>query len=181
MYDETDKIIFTGPVGAGKTTAIAAISDEPPVSTDVNCTGDEKKIKNTTTVAMDYSYIQLENGKRVHLYGTPGQERFDFMWKILTRGGLGLVLLINNDHPAPLEQMEYYLDAFSDFIEETGVVIGITRMGIADSFSIEDYQTRLINRNQTFPLFEVDGRSSRDVKILMEALLAVLECERISN
>jgi len=176
MYTETDKIIFTGPVGAGKTTAIASISDEPPVSTDVDCSGEEKKIKNTTTVAMDYSYIQLENGKRVHLYGTPGQERFDFMWKILTRGGLGLVLLINNDHADPLGQMEYYLDAFSDFIDETGVVIGITRIGVSDSVAIEDYQARLFERNQIFPVFEVDGRSSDDVKVLVEALLAVLEC-----
>jgi signal recognition particle receptor subunit beta len=56
----TEKIIFTGPVGAGKTTAIGAVSDEPPVSTDVNCSEQENVIKDTTTVAMDYSYIQLE-------------------------------------------------------------------------------------------------------------------------
>ncbi len=174
MYQDTDKIIFTGPVGAGKTTAIAAISDEPPVQTDVACRGEEKKIKNTTTVAMDYSYIQLDEGRRVHLYGTPGQERFDFMWKILTRGGLGLVLLINNDHKDPVQQMEYYLDAFSDFIRDTGVVIGITRMGVSDAVGIGDYQTRLMERQQVYPVFEVDGRSCGDVTILVHALLAIL-------
>mgnify|MGYP003572132082 FL=1 len=175
MLLETDKIIFTGPVGAGKTTAIAAISDEPPVSTDVMCTGDEKAIKQTTTVAMDYSYIRLEDGTRIHLYGTPGQERFDFMWRILAKGGLGLVLLINIDHPDPVAQMEFYLDAFADFIEQTGVVIGITRIGVEDQADVADFQTRFIDRGQIFPVFPIDVRNSDDVAVLVHALLAILE------
>jgi len=162
-------------MGAGKTTAIASISDEPPVCTDVNCSGKEASLKQTTTVAMDYSYIQLEDGKRVHLYGTPGQERFNFMWNILTQGGIGLVLLINNDHDEPVQQMDRYLDHFRDFINETGVVIGITRMGIADQASLEEYQTRLLQRGQIYPVFEVDGRCEPDVKVLVYALLAVLD------
>ena len=169
-----EKIIFTGPVGAGKTSAIAAISDAPPVRTDVACQGGERAIKATTTVAMDYSYIQLDDGRRVHLYGTPGQARFDFMWELLTRNGLGLVLLINNDHPEPLQQLDFYLDAFADFIGETGVVIGVTRMGIADRARLDDYQTRLFERGQVYPVFEVDGRRGEDVRILVQALLAVL-------
>ena len=162
-------------MGAGKTSAIAAVSDAPPVCTDVQCTGDEAQIKEKTTVAMDYSYIQLDEGKRVHLYGTPGQERFEFMWRILTQGGLGLVLLVNNDHPDPVKQMEYYLDAFGEFIQETGVVIGITRVGVADKARLEDYQNRLMERGQVYPVFEVDGRSQPDVKILLYALLAVID------
>ena len=169
-----EKIIFTGPVGAGKTTAIAAISDKPPVSTDVDCRGDEKKIKNTTTVAMDYSYIDLDDGPRVHLYGTPGQERFSFMWGILTQGGIGLVILINNDHADPISQMDYYLDAFKEFINKTSVVIGVTRIGVSDQASIEQYQQRLYERGQVFPIFEVDGRSAPDVKVLVQALLTTL-------
>ncbi len=174
MQLETDKIIFTGPVGAGKTSAIAAISDAPPVSTDVVCTGAERQLKATTTVAMDYSYIQLDE-QRIHLYGTPGQERFQFMWEILTRGGLGLVLLINNDHPDPVAQMDFYLDAFADFIEETGVVIGITRRGINDHARLEDFQDRLMERGQIYPVIEIDGREPEDIRILIGALLAVLD------
>ena len=48
--------------------------------------------KRTTTVALDYGLMKLDAGERIHLYGTPGQERFDFMWDILTKGGLGVVL-----------------------------------------------------------------------------------------
>jgi len=170
-----DKIIFTGPVGAGKTTAIGSISETVPVGTDVNCTDESRAIKQKTTVAMDYSYITLEDGMRIHLYGTPGQERFNFMWDILTKGGIGLVILINRDNPSPIEQMDYYLDAFQSFISDTGVVIGITRSGLNDNASLENFQQRLLERNQVFPVFEIDARSSDDVSILIHALMAVLQ------
>lgn len=170
-----DKIIFTGPVGAGKTTAIGAISDTPPVGTDVVCTDESREIKDTTTVAMDYSYITLEDGMRIHLYGTPGQERFNFMWEILTKSGIGLVLLVNRDNPDPVEQMVFYLEAFKNFIEETGVVIGVTRSGLDDNASLEEFQNTLLERNQVFPVFEIDARSQNDVSILVHALLAVLQ------
>lgn len=171
---QVDKIIFTGPVGAGKTTAITAISDAPPVHTDVGMSEAGPSGKSTTTVAMDYAFISLDNGQRVHLYGTPGQSRFDFMWEILCRDGIGLVLLIDNSSPDPLADMDFYLDAFAAFIAETGVVIGITRMDVANRVSLDDYQSRLHARGQIHPLFEVDARSSQDVKILVHALLAVL-------
>lgn len=168
------KIIFTGPVGAGKTTAIGAISETPPVATDVPCSDDTRAIKATTTVAMDYSYITLEDGTRVHLYGTPGQERFNFMWEILARDGIGLILLINRDHPNPLQQLDFYLNAFSEFITQTAVVIGLTKSDLQDNNDITTFQDHLYQRNQIFPVFDIDARSADDVKILVHALLAVL-------
>ena len=77
-----NKIIFTGPVGVGKTTAIAALSDDPPVQTDASASDMTQDRKGHTTVAMDYGVIRLDEHTKVHLYGTPGQERFDFMWII---------------------------------------------------------------------------------------------------
>lgn len=170
-----DKIIFAGPVGAGKTTAIGAISETPPVGTDVVCTDGTAAIKDSTTVAMDYSYITLEDGTRIHLYGTPGQQRFSFMWDIVTQGGIGLVLLINRDHPEPLTQLDVYLDAFSDFIRRTGVVIGLTRSDIHEGCDIGRFQERLYQRQQVFPVLDIDAREANDVKILVHALLAVLQ------
>jgi signal recognition particle receptor subunit beta len=84
------KIIFTGPVGVGKTTAIQSISDVPPIKTDAAAGDMTKARKSETTVAMDYGIMHLDDGEKIHLYGTPGQERFDFMWDILSVGGLGL-------------------------------------------------------------------------------------------
>lgn len=169
-----DKIIFAGPVGAGKTTAIGSISEIPPIGTDVSCTDESLNIKETTTVAMDYSYITLDDGTRIHLYGTPGQDRFNFMWQILAKDGIGLVLLINKDHPEPLAQLDHYLTAFTDFISQTGVVIGLTKSDVKDSHDISLFQNYLYEKQQIYPVFEVDARKSDDIKILVHALLAVL-------
>jgi signal recognition particle receptor subunit beta len=170
-----DKIIFTGPMGAGKTTAIGSISDIPPISTEVRCSDDAQLRKETTTVAMDYGYFSLDDGSRVHLYGTPGQERFDYMWSILTKGGIGLVLLLDNARPDPLADLNFYLDAFKDFIQQTGAVIGVTRMDVSNQTSLDDYRNTLFARDQIFPVFEVDARQPNDVKILIHALLAILQ------
>lgn len=124
------KIIFTGPVGAGKTTAIAAISDIKPVATDEYASDMTKSRKPQTTVAMDYGLIRLSENERVHLYGTPGQERFDFMWDILTKGGIGLILLLDNTRHDPFQDIRFYTNAFRDFIEKQQMVVGVTRMDL---------------------------------------------------
>lgn len=99
------KIIVTGAMGAGKTTAIAAISDVAPVTTEAVNSDQTTSAKASTTVALDYGEIALEGGDRVRLYGTPGQQRFSFMWGILAKGALGLILLIDNTSKAPLEDL----------------------------------------------------------------------------
>jgi hypothetical protein len=170
-----EKIIFTGSMGAGKTTAIAAISEIPPISTDVRCSDDGILRKQTTTVAMDYGYFTLEDGGRIHLYGTPGQERFNYMWAILSQGGIGLVLLVDNANPDPLSDMNFYLESFKEFIKTTAVAIGVTRMDISRKVTIDDYRNELIKQERIFPVFEVDARQPNDVKILVLALLAVLQ------
>jgi uncharacterized protein len=172
-----EKIIFTGPMGAGKTTAITSISEIPPIATEVNCSDEALARKDSTTVAMDYGYFSLDDGMRIHLYGTPGQERFNYMWKILSVGGIGLILLLDNANTtsSPLDDMVFYLDAFEDFISTTGVVIGVTRMDVSRRLLLEDYHSKLLERGQIFPVFEVDVRQSNDVKILIHALLAILQ------
>jgi hypothetical protein len=166
-----DKIIFTGPVGAGKTTAIEAISDIPPVMTDASASDMTLNRKGYTTVALDYGVLYLDNRSKVHLYGTPGQERFEFMWEILTNGGIGLILLLDNSRPNPLKDMQFFLDAFSDFLKSAPVVIGITKTDIKQAPAIDAYAEILESRGMRPPIFEVDGRSRDDVKNLVMALL----------
>ncbi len=174
MNISEDKIIFTGPVGAGKTSAIASISDIPPVSTDVAATDETLERKEMTTVAMDYGFLQLEDGGCVHLYGTPGQERFDFMWEILCRGGIGLIILIDASSHDPIDDVKNYLEAFKDFIQETGAVVGLTRVDVNKNNLYERVQDILIERGYPIPVLEIDAREAEDVKVLVHALLAVL-------
>ncbi len=169
------KIIFTGPVGAGKSTAIRSLSDIDPVCTDELATDITKSRKAETTVAMDYGLLKLDGGETIHIYGTPGQERFDFMWDILTTGGIGLVLLINNSRPAPFKDLSFFLSAFEGFIEKSALAIGITQMDISDTPTLDDYYAELPSRYAKTPVFEVDARNKNDVVILVESLLFSLD------
>lgn len=165
------KIIFTGPVAAGKSTAIISISDIPPVSTEEFASDETRDVKQNTTVAMDYGMLKLPDGDAVHLYGTPGQDRFNYMWEILTEGGIGLVLLINNTAKAPFEDLDYFIEAFGDFISDTALVIGVTHLDNTDEPSIGQYQNHLAKKDMKFPVFDVDARNKADVQILVQALL----------
>jgi len=166
------KIIFAGPVGAGKTTAIGAISDIPVVSTESNASDMTKNRKKETTVAMDYGAHLPEGHSKIHLYGTPGQERFKFMWDILTQGGLGLILLIDNTRADPFKDLHFYLDAFKDFLVDKKLVVGVTRGYLPSGPSIVEYQKELANRGMNSPVFGVDARRRDEVSTLVKAFLA---------
>ncbi len=170
------KIVFTGSMGAGKTTAIAAISEIPVISTDVRATdADVLQRKETTTVAMDYGELTLEDGQKLRLYGTPGQQRFEYMWKILARGALGLVILIDNSGSDPIGELVRYIDNFREFINETSAVIGISHMDTNPEPDLQSYYSYLQERGIELPVLPVDARSSDSVVMLIQALLAMLE------
>jgi signal recognition particle receptor subunit beta len=169
------KIIFAGPVGSGKTTAIETLSDSAPVSTNQNATDMTRVRKNETTVAMDYGTMTLDDQEKIHLYGTPGQERFDFMWEILTSNGLGLILLLDNTRRDPLNDMTFFLDSFKDYIKETGVSIGITQTDIVPLIKMDQYQRKLKDLGFKGAIFEVDARNFDDMSYLVQALLFTID------
>lgn len=166
------RIVFAGPVGVGKTTSIATVSDIPLVTTEAKASDDTAKLKEKTTVAMDYGVMNLEGGKKAHLYGTPGSGRFDFMWEIIAQGSTGLVLLLDNSREDPLADMEFYLNAFKDLVSEQKVVVGITRMEDNPHLGIHKHRAKLKELGQKNTLvLEVDGRSRSDMKILLMTLI----------
>ncbi len=173
-----NKIIFAGPVGAGKTTAISAVSDIMVVGTEAKASDEVAQRKTTTTVAMDYGILNLEDGAKVHLYGTPGQERFSFMWEILSEGAMGFVILLDSARPDPMADLELYLNAFRKPIAKSGdaVVIGVTRTELNPQIDLLDrLNERLATLKLSIPVFEVDGRQRKDVKQMLLALLAFLD------
>ena len=169
------KIIFSGPVGAGKTTAITSISDIPTVRTEEAASDETKDIKDTTTVALDYGAIILQDSTRIHLYGTPGQKRFDFMWEILTNGGIGLLLLIDGSDSNAINNLKFFLSSFKNFINKTSVVVGITKQDVNKKYNLEEYQEVLNKGLPVVPIYEIDARSKKDVSLMVETLLYTLD------
>lgn len=120
------KIVVSGPVGAGKTTYISTLSDSPVISTDEAAS--ELIGKSYTTVAMDFGTIDVE-GNQVYLFGTPGQDRFDYMWEVLSKGALGLLLLLAGDRPADFIKARHILDVITTQ-SEVPYIIGVTRQDL---------------------------------------------------
>lgn len=169
------KIVFTGTMGAGKTTAIAAISDAPPVSTDVSNTDQATSAKATTTVGLDFGQVMLDNGDRLRLFGTPGQIRFDFMWNILIKNAIGLIILVDNSRPDPIADLATYIDGFETHLREVPCTIGIGRSESHSNPSIDDFGEYLMRRGFVLPVLPVDVRRREDVSLLIDTLLAQAE------
>lgn len=168
------KILFTGTMGAGKTTAIGAVSETPPIVTDVE-NNDLSHSKARTTVGLDFGQFTLDNGDRIRLFGTPGQSRFDFLWKILSKNALGMIILSDNTRPDPLADLRVYLEGFSDDLKSMPCAIGVGRLDQSPSPSLDDYIDELARHNLVLPVLEVDVRKREDVLLLIDTLLAQLE------
>lgn len=168
------KILFTGTMGAGKTTAIAAVSEITPLNTDVR-NHDNSVLKAMTTVGLDYGEVTLENGEKLRLYGTPGQQRFDFMWGILSKGALGLVMLIDNSRPDPLADLDIYLDGFADLISSTACVVGVGKTENHPYPDLDSFAAQMQAKGVFNPVIATDVRDPQQVLQLLDLLLLQLE------
>ncbi len=171
--DREHVILFAGPMGAGKTTAIASLSDIPMVTTEAINNDTDAHRKATTTVAMDYGQITMSDCEVVRLYGVPGQDRFDFMWRIFEARAVGLILLLDANTTDIAADLDHFLDKFRELVARGAVVIGITQTDAAGISGIELCHARLRERHQFMPVFEVDARS-RDQMIVMLSSLVVM-------
>lgn len=168
------KILISGTAGSGKTTAIRSISEIRPVDTDVRNT-DPALAKAMTTTGLDYGELTLDNGSKLCLYGTPGQRRFDFMWRILSRGALGVILLADNRRPDPLTDLDIYLRAFTMSPERTPCVVAVGHLESHPRPDLDAYSRRLQQRGVLCPVVAADVRHAAQVAGLIELLLLQMD------
>lgn len=172
MNEDRDlKIVFVGPPGAGKSTAIKSLSDLPPVSTDVPAS-DESRL---TTVAMDFGEMMLEGGGVVRLYGVPGQGRFEFIWPMISDGAIGALFFLDARHPAPLQELDGYLESFADTLRSTTCLLVVTHIDEAThEYSTQRFAKHVRDRGHLMPVIEIDPRQRRDVLYALNLLLEML-------
>jgi uncharacterized protein len=170
-------ILFTGPMGAGKTTAIQNLSEIEVVRTEANNSERHVVDKATTTVALDYGEILIGAQEKVRLYGIPGQERFSFMWTILKQRARGMILLVNSDAPDPIGEMVFFLQEFRELYDRGGVVVGVTRADVAPGPKLTEFSDALERTNPglIIPVFTVDPRDADQMQNVLLALIANIE------
>lgn len=170
-------ILFAGPMGAGKTTAIRTLSDIEVVSTEAANTDREQSDKDTTTVALDYGEISISDEEKIRLYGIPGQRRFDFMWRILRERAEGMVLLVHIDAPDAVASVREFIIEFFDLVERGGVVVGITRSDAAPGPTLTDFTDALEIQHPELmvPVMLVDPRDRSHMELLLMTLIANIE------
>ena len=122
MQTQTVKIVITGPFNAGKTEFIRSVSEIDVVSTERKITYAPEKVKETTTVAMDFGRITVDNDLVLFLFGTPGQKRFDFMWEILSEGMLGFIVMVDSTRPETFREARSILETFHAYADRKSVV-----------------------------------------------------------
>lgn len=167
------KIVVTGPFDSGKTTFIGTISEIDVVSTERKTRSEDGRSARTT-VAMDFGRITFPDGYVLHMYGTPGQERFDFMWEILAEGMLGYVVLLDGSKPETFADGRKIVEAF-ETMSDAPYVIGVTR---PDSWECAppDMVAREVLPHNEVQALRCDARSLADVKsVLITLLERVLE------
>ncbi|MGC1121373.1 MAG: ATP/GTP-binding protein [Candidatus Methanofastidiosia archaeon] len=157
------KILVTGAFNAGKTTFIRSISEIDPVYTD-------KKMLDTeelTTVAMDFGRITIDDDLALYLFGTPGQERFDFMWEILREDIIGFILLVDSVTPEipTTRKILNFLVSHSD----VPFVIACTKRDHTNALPMETLKQQM--KMDTVPVIPCMATEKESVKEVLLILL----------
>jgi uncharacterized protein len=169
--DQYFKLVITGSVNSGKTSFIRTISEIDPITTDEYATEvDVAAVKTYTTVAMDYGRRTIDDGIVLNLYGTPGQERFYFMWDILVEGAFGAIFLADSTDEHSLENTKRII---AHFLEKYDLpyLICVTKLDCMNTLGYME-TLRRINRPELFAL-PCNATLKDDVKNALITLLTI--------
>jgi hypothetical protein len=170
---QTVKLVVTGPFNAGKTEFIRSVSEIDVVSTERKITSDVEMIKNTTTVAMDFGRITVDDELVLYLFGTPGQKRFDFMWEILSEGMLGFVVVVDSTRPESFREARHILETFRAYAP-TPYIVAANKQDRKDAWEVDDIRIALRLAPQIKMLDCVATQRESVKSILLELLYSIL-------
>lgn len=166
-------MVVTGPFNAGKTEFISSVSEIDVVSTERKISSDIERIKETTTVAMDFGRITVDDDLVLYMFGTPGQKRFDFMWEILSEGMLGFIVMVDSTRPETFREARSILETFRAYAP-TPYVVAANKQDFEDAWEIDDMRIAL-RLDHDIKLVDCVATDKESVKqVLLELLYSIL-------
>jgi small GTP-binding protein len=174
MQTQTVKIVVTGPFNSGKTELIRSVSEIDVVSTEKKVSSEREMVKESTTVAMDFGRITVDDDLVLFLFGTPGQKRFDFMWEILSEGMLGFIVMIDSTRPETFKEARSILETFHAYAP-TPYLVAANKQDLPDAWDIEDIRLAL-RLDKNIKILPCIAKKKSSVKtVLLELLYSILE------
>jgi small GTP-binding protein len=172
---QTVKMVITGPFSSGKTEFIRSISEIDVVTTERGISSEtERAVKDSTTVAMDFGRITVDDDLVLYLFGTPGQRRFDFMWEILAEGMLGFVVMVDSTKPETFREAKSILETFRAYAP-TPYVVAANKQDVNDAWNTDDLRIAL-RIEEGVKLLPCVASNKDSVKaVLLELLYSILE------
>jgi small GTP-binding protein len=171
---QTVKMVVTGPFNSGKTQFIRSVSEIDVVSTERRISSEAERVKETTTVAMDFGRITVDDELVLYLFGTPGQKRFDFMWEILSEGMLGFIVMVDSARPETFREARGILQTFRAYAP-TPYVVAANKQDVEDSWEIDDLRIALKLDGRVKMLPCVATKRDTVKNVLLELLYSILE------
>jgi hypothetical protein len=162
------KVVITGPFDAGKTTFIKSVSEITVLSTERQVSGAVAG-SGETTVAMDFGRITISDEVVLYLFGTPGQERFSFMWETLSEGMLGFVVLVDGTSAESVREAVSMIEFFTR-MSDVPFVVAANRVSADDSGELERIRSALSLPSGVI-LLGCDARDRESVKGVLLGLL----------
>jgi len=171
IRDAAAKLVLAGPVGAGKTAAIRAISDGEALSTEMPWSDPAQPEKTTTTVALDFANILLDDGTPVLVYGLPGQDHFAFMRPIILDGAAGAIVLLDGRDPEVAAHCAAWLHSVASIAPDAAIAVGITHTDLVSTFSLAPVRAAARCLGRPVPVFTLDARDREQARQLARALV----------